>query len=257
MHLERKILVVDGDIHLGMFLKRQLGHKNHQVDVKTSGKDADNEIRANRYDLLILELNLPDLDGMDLIKKIHAALPTLPILVLTARNKTEDIVRGLDEGAADYLTKPFSFQELVARIQVQLSRNHVTGAALVPMAGGLTIDMEGHQAFRDGRRIDLTHRECELLDYMMKNAGKALSRKTLMEDVWKVAYDPKTNIVDVYLNYLRDKIEIDGEPKLIHTIRNVGYVLRDASERMPCRSVEADPWRMSQATMAMSPTCAD
>ena len=156
MHLERKILVVDGDIHLGKFLKRQLGHKNHRVDIKTNGKDAGDELRGNSYDLLILELNLPDLDGIDLIKKIHAALPSLPILVLTARNRAEDIVRGLDEGADDYLTKPFCFMELAARVQVLLSRNYVALAAVVPTAGGLTIDMDGHQAFRGGRRIDST-----------------------------------------------------------------------------------------------------
>jgi len=208
MQNERKILVVDGDIHLGKFLKRQLGQKNYRVDLQTDGKYAADELQGNMYDLVILDLDLPGMDGMDLLKKIHVDQPRLSKLVLTARNRTEDIVRGLDEGADDYLTKPFSFMELAARVRVLLSRKLATPAAVAQAAGDLRIDRDGHQAFRGDRRIDLTLREFELLEYLTDNIGRALSRKTLMEDVWKVAYDPATNIVDVYMKYLRDKIDV-------------------------------------------------
>jgi len=239
MQNEHKILVVDGDIHLGKFLKRQLGHKNYRVESKTDGKGAGDELHNNPYDLLILDLNLPDMDGIDLLKRIRVAHPRLPILVLTARNRTEDIVRGLDVGADDYLKKPFSFLELAARIQVILSRRLIAPAAVAPAAGSLTIDSDGHQAFRGQRRIDLTRREFEILEYLMNNSGKVLSRKVLMEDIWKTPYDPSTNIVDVYVKYLRDKIAIEGETNLIRTIRGVGYVLSDGCELPPTSVVNA------------------
>jgi len=209
MQNEHKILVVDGDIHLGKFLKRQLGHKNYRVESKTDGKGAGDELHNNPYDLL------------------------------TARNRTEDIVRGLDVGADDYLKKPFSFLELAARIQVILSRRLIAPAAVAPAAGSLTIDSDGHQAFRGQRRIDLTRREFEILEYLMNNSGKVLSRKVLMEDIWKTPYDPSTNIVDVYVKYLRDKIAIEGETNLIRTIRGVGYVLSDGCELPPTSVVNA------------------
>jgi len=256
MQNERKILVVDGDIHLGKFLKRQLGQKNYRVDLQTDGKYAADELQGNMYDLVILDLDLPGMDGMDLLKKIHVDQPRLSKLVLTARNRTEDIVRGLDEGADDYLTKPFSFMELAARVRVLLSRKLATPAAVAQAAGDLRIDRDGHQAFRGDRRIDLTLREFELLEYLTDNIGRALSRKTLMEDVWKVAYDPATNIVDVYMKYLRDKIDVEGDAKLIRTIRGVGYVLSDGSEPPRRRGVGAVAGSSWQATAAMGAICA-
>jgi two-component system copper resistance phosphate regulon response regulator CusR len=251
-----RILVVDGDIYLGKFLKRQLGHKNHEVDLKTDGRDAEVELRGDAHDLLILEVELLGMDGIDLIKKIRMTQPTLPILVLSARNRTEDIVHGLEAGADDYLTKPFSFMELAARVEVLLSRNYAAPAAVSRTSDGLMIDMDGHRVFRGDRRIDLSLREFELLEYMMKNVGKALSRKSLMEDVWRVAFDPATNIVDVYMKYLRDKIDLDGEAKLIRTIRGVGYVLSDGCEMLPSRKVDADPRSKYQATTMIGATCA-
>ena len=256
MHDLSKILVVDDDIHLGKFLKRQFGQRNYQVDFIADGKDADDQLRGNHYALLIIELNLPGIDGFDLLKRIHAAHPRLPILVLTERNRTEDIVRGLDAGADAYLKKPFSFLELAARVQVLLSRNYDCPASVAATAVGLTIDRDGHRVFRGHRRIDLTQREFEILEYLMKNAGRALSRKTLMEDVWKVAYDPATNIVDVYMKYLRDKIDLDGETKLIRTIRGVGYVLTDGCELPPKKALGGVTRSMFEAATAIGSTCA-
>jgi DNA-binding response OmpR family regulator len=256
MHDSPKILVVDSDIHLGKFLKRQLGHKNYDVDFNTNGKDASDELLRNHYDLLILELNLPGMDGLDLLKKIHAANPRLPILVLSDRNRTDDIVRGLDAGADMYMKKPFSFMEMAARVQALLKRNYGTPSATANTACGLTIDRDGHRAFRGQRTIDLTQREFEILDYLMNNVGRALSRKALMEDVWRVAYDPATNIVDVYMKYLRDKIDLDGEPKLIRTIRGVGYALTNEDELPPKKDLGEATMSRFEAATAIGSTCA-
>jgi two-component system copper resistance phosphate regulon response regulator CusR len=227
-----KILVIDGDVHLGKFLKRQLSDKGYQVDVKPDGKVVANELSSTCADLLILDLNLPGKDGMDLIVEIRKARPHLPILVLTARNRIEDIVCGLDKGADDYLTKPFSFLELVARMRVLLGRNMVSMTSSSTV-GDLEINREEHWALRGKRRVDLTPREFDILEYLMNNAGKTISRKTLMENVWKVPFDPTTNIVDVYVKYLRDKVDIEGETKLIRTVRGVGYVLGDGYNDFP------------------------
>jgi DNA-binding response OmpR family regulator len=256
MHGEHKILVVNGDIHLGKFLKRQLGHKNYQVDVMTDGKDANHELCGNRYDLVILDLNLPGTDAIDLLKKIHQTRPRPRIVVLTPRDRTEDVVCSLDEGADDCIKKPFSFIELTARVGSLLSRHHAVPAAIASVAGDLSIDRGSHQAFRGTRRIELTLREFELLECLMNNMGKAVSRKSLMEDVWKVAYDATTNIVDVYMKYLRDKIDIDGETKLIRTIRGIGYVLGDGCDPLPRRSVEPVRMPAYQSAAALNSLCA-
>jgi DNA-binding response OmpR family regulator len=170
------------------------------------------------------------MDGMAVLKQVRQRNPVLPILVLTARNRTEDLVSALEQGADDCLIKPFSFQELLARVRGLLRRNSVRSAAPIKVGGSstvgnLTMNVEEHWVLRGDRRIDLTVREFALLEYLMNNAGKAVSRKTLMEEVWNVPFDPSTNIVDVYMKYLRDKIDLAGEPKLIRTVRGVGYVL--------------------------------
>jgi two-component system copper resistance phosphate regulon response regulator CusR len=179
---------------------------------------------------VVLDLKMQRMDGMAVLKQVRQRNPVLPILVLTARNRTEDLVSALEGGADDCLIKPFSFQELLARVRGLLRRNSARSVAPVKVGGSatvanLTMNVEEHWVLRGDRRIDLTVREFALLEYLMNNAGKAVSRKTLMEEVWNVAFDPSTNIVDVYMKYLRDKIDLAGEPKLIRTVRGVGYVL--------------------------------
>lgn len=224
----RRILIVEDDESLAGFLAGELQSKNFAVDMVHDGEAAVHALRGDRlYDLLILDLNLPKLDGIAVLQSVKPVQPRLRMLVLTARSRVEDKVKALQSGADDCLTKPFSFAELLARVQALLRRN--TG--LIPncsKVGDLTLHREERRVERNGRRIDLTPREFAILEFMMRNARRPISRATLFEEVWNMPSDPSTNIVDVYMKYVRDKVDHPGEPKLTHTIRGVGYELRDA-----------------------------
>jgi DNA-binding response OmpR family regulator len=219
-----KILVVEDDIPLGKFLHRELKSNNFSVEVIYDGETACANIQESVYDLVILDLNLPKMDGMAVLKHVRLSLPRLPVLVLTARNRTEDLVSVFEQGADDCLIKPFSYMELLARVRGLLRRN-AAPAGSSSKVGDLVINREEHWVLRGDRRIDLTPREFALLEYLMNNVGKAVSRMTLMREVWNTSFDATTNVVDVYMKYLRDKIDIEGEVKLIRTVRGVGYVL--------------------------------
>jgi two-component system copper resistance phosphate regulon response regulator CusR len=225
----RRVLIVEDDMALAGFLRTELQAQFLIVDMVHDGEEALTKLQDERpYDLLILDLNLPKLDGINLLQRVKPAHPKLRMLVLTARSRVEDKVNALQTGADDCLTKPFSFSELVARVQVLLRRN----SGLIPncsKVGDLTLNREERRVERNGRRIDLTPREFAILEFMMRNIGKPVSRATLLEEVWNMpAGDPSTNIVDVYMKYVRDKVDLPGETKLTHTIRGVGYELRDA-----------------------------
>jgi two-component system copper resistance phosphate regulon response regulator CusR len=223
----RSILIVEEDASLANFLCRELRAGSFTVDSVFDGETALATLQEERRrDLLILELNLPKLDGMSLLQRVRQARPRLPMMVLSARSRIEDKVKAFQYGADDFLSKPFSIMELLARVHALLRRQ--TG--LIPNTstlGGLTLSREERRVERNGRRIDLTPREFAILEYMMRNAGKPVSRATLSEEVWNMPHDPSTNIVDVYMKYVRDKVDGPGEPKLTHTIRGVGYELRE------------------------------
>ena len=225
-----RILVVEDDAALSRFLSRELTLKNFSVDVCQDGEDAFRRLQTASYDLVIQDLNLPKMDGMELLRHTHSNRPDVPVLVLSARNRTEDLVDALEQGAHDYLNKPFSMLELMARIRMLLRRSGPTRAASPASVAAaapntqLFVDKEQRRVARGNRRVDLTPREFALLQHLMDNAGKPVSRQTLMQEVWNVPFDPTTNIVDVYMKYLRDKIDVDGEPKLIRTVRGVGYI---------------------------------
>lgn len=222
-----RILIVEDDVSLGKFLSRALKQKLFSVEVSLDGEAAWEVLQNSTYDLVILDLNLPRIDGMELLKRVRMTQPTLPLLVLTARNRTEDLVSALDQGADDCLIKPFSFLELLARIRGLLRRGSCSAAVSSSKVGDLTIDREQHRVVRGERTIDLTPREFAILECLMDNAGKTVSRMTLMRDVWNIPFDPTTNIVDVYMKYLRDKIDIEGEVKLLRTVRGMGYILKN------------------------------
>jgi DNA-binding response OmpR family regulator len=219
-----KILVVDDDIPLCKFLSRELKRRHFSVEVRNDGEAACADLQKSICDLLILDLNLPKMSGVTVLKQFRLNHPQLPILVLTARNQTEELVSVLEQGADDYMIKPFSFMELQARIRCLLRRNSAIPVSSSKV-GDLTINREEHWVRRGERRIELTAREFVLLDYLMNNVGKAISRTTLLREVWNIATDGTSNIVDVYMKYLRDKIDLENEVKLIRTVRGVGYVL--------------------------------
>jgi DNA-binding response OmpR family regulator len=219
-----RILIAEDDIPLSKFLNRELKRRHFCVDVCHDGEAACADLQKIPFDLIILDLNLPGMDGFAVMRQVRKNTTRLPILVLTARNRTEDLVMALEQGGDDCLIKPFSFAELLARVRALLRRTS-DPVAVSSNIGNLTLNREEHWVMRGDRRIDLTTREFVLLEYLMNNAGKAVSRKVLMQEVWNIPFDSTTNIVDVYMKYLRDKIDLDGETKMIRTVRGVGYVL--------------------------------
>lgn len=224
----RRILIAEDDVELAEFLSAELQEHHFLVDLAHDGEEAFAALQnEGRYTLLILDLNLPKLDGIALIDKLRPAQPRLPVLVLTARSRVEDKVMAFQTGADDCLTKPFSLLELVARVHALMRRNSGT----IPNSsrvGDLVLNREERRVERNGRRIELTPREFAILDVLMRNAGKPVSRATLLNEVWNMPGEPSTNIVDVYMKYVRDKIDSPGEPRLTHTIRGFGYELREA-----------------------------
>lgn len=229
------ILIVEDDVPLGKFLSRELGRRKFAAEVRTDGREACSELlERSDLDLVILDLNLPGVDGMDLLRRVRTKDPQLPILVLTARNRTEDLVEGLNQGADDFLMKPFSLKELVARVDRLMMRRGARGAqeSVTQPRAELTLHRDSYIVARGDRRIELTPREFAILEYLMAHPGTVVSRKNLIEEVWQTSYDSSSNVVDVYMKYLRDKLDGEGERKIIRTVRGVGYVLElDADGR--------------------------
>jgi two-component system, OmpR family, copper resistance phosphate regulon response regulator CusR len=233
-----RILLADDDVSLGNFVRKGLESEQHQVYLSHSGDEVDYLVSNQEYDLLILDLNLPRVDGVQILRRIRSQNNNLPVLVLTARNKVEDRVTLLDLGADDYLVKPFSFAELSARVRALLRRRSR------PIEGTLRIaDLElsrvDRRVTRAGKEIELSPKEFLLLEYLMSNIGRKLTRTMILERVWHHSFDTNTNVVDVYINYLRKKIDENVTPKLIRTVRGVGYTVSDGSD--PSQDDAPDP----------------
>lgn len=219
-----RILVVEDDVALSSFLRKGLEAEHHAVDTAQDGDQGRSMAIGIDYDLVILDLNLPGLDGISVLKSLRHRKANLPVLILTARSRVEDRVQCLDLGADDYLTKPFSFVELSARARALLRRSHLPSESVLKVRD-LNLDRVERKVERAGRPIELTTKEFALLEYMMRNAGRRLTRAMIIEHVWNLTFDSTTNVVDVYINYLRRKVD-DGFPtSLIHTVRGVGYQL--------------------------------
>jgi two-component system copper resistance phosphate regulon response regulator CusR len=220
-----RILVIEDEKKVARFIKKGLGEEGYAVDLAFDGEEGLARVLDQVHDLIILDIALPKMDGLQLLKKLREKKVPTPVLLLTVRATIEDKVLGLDSGADDYLTKPFAFQELLARIRALLRRKAGAGPPLLQVED-LVLDPARHLVTRGGERIDLTSKEFALLEYLMRNAGRVLTRAMISEHVWNYDFDTETNVIDVYVNYLRRKIDSGGEKKLIHTIRGSGYVLK-------------------------------
>ena len=219
-----RILVVEDALKVASFIKRGLEASQYQVDVEYDGEAGLNRLFTDAYDLMILDVMLPKMDGFRVVEAMRKQRVNVPVLLLTARGAVEDKVTGLDVGADDYLTKPFAFEELLARVRALLRRG-VAGPEILEIAD-LHLDPAKHAVTRAGKRIDLTAKEFALLEYLLRRQGQVLSRSVIAQHVWGVDYDTFTNVIDVYINYLRKKIDSEFTIKLLHTVRGTGYVLK-------------------------------
>jgi two-component system, OmpR family, response regulator len=223
-----RVLVVEDELKMAGLLKRALEEEGYAVDVAGRGEDALWFGTENPYDAIVLDVMLPDLDGFEVSRRLREAGRWSPVLMLTARDAVADRVAGLDAGADDYLTKPFSFAELLARLRA-LVRRGVAERPPVLRVGDLSLDPARRTVMRDGASIDLTAREFALLEYLMRHAGEVLTRTQLIEHVWDFAYDGDSNVVDVYIRYLRNKVDRPFGRDSIRTVRGAGYRLEDGA----------------------------
>jgi two-component system copper resistance phosphate regulon response regulator CusR len=220
-----KILVVEDEPKVASFIKKGLEESHYEAEIAYDGLSAEKLARLYNYDLFILDVVIPGISGLDLCKKLKKLFPAVPVLMLTALGTTDDKLIGFDAGADDYLVKPFEFRELLARIKVLLKRvnqPHDTVNRLI--VGDLELDLDKKDAHRGNSQIDLTAKEFSLLEYFMRNTGRVLSRNDIAEKVWHVNFDFGTNVVDVYVNFLRKKIDKGFDKKLIHTRVGLGYI---------------------------------
>ena len=218
-----RFLVVEDERRIADFLSRGLESAGYAVDVAGDGNTAIEMVHQTEYDLVILDMMLPDMDGLQVLQKIRNRKSSPPVLILSARGAVDDRVKGLELGADDYLEKPFAFVELLARVRVLLRRGQPTPERL--QVGDLVLDCIRRKVTRNNDAIELAPKEFSILEYMMRNRGRPLSRTMIVEHVWDMDYDGLTNIVDVYIRHLRSKIDDKWPQKLIHTVRGIGYML--------------------------------
>ncbi|MHA0284996.1 response regulator transcription factor [Mycobacterium sp. C3-094] len=224
----RTVLMVDDDPDVRTSVARGLRHSGFDVRVAATGKEALRLLSSESHDALVLDVQMPELDGVAVVTALRALGNDIPICVLSARDTVNDRIAGLEAGADDYLTKPFDLGELVARLHALLRRAHHSDPMSDTMTvGSLTIDTSRRLVFVAGERVELTKREFDLLAALAENAGVVLSRQRLLELVWGYDFDVDTNVADVFVSYLRRKLERDGQPRVIHTVRGIGYVLRE------------------------------
>lgn len=220
-----QVLVIDDDEVLSRFIHRLLTAEGFEVEAANDGAEALERVHPE-LDLVVLDLNLPTIDGISLLQRLRPTYPKLPILVLTARARSESVVIALENGADDCLNKPFSYVELLARVRALMRRN--TGVLpRTSQCASLTLDRNELRAVRDSRRLELTRREYSLLEFLMRTPRVPVSRSVLLKEVWGAEYDGSSNVVDVYMKYVRDKVDLPGLPKLIRTVRGLGYVVSE------------------------------
>lgn len=227
-----RLLVAEDDAPLATFIRKGLEAEHYAVDVVENGQDAIAFARTCSYDAMTLDINMPILDGFSVLQTLRLEKLQIPIIVVTARGHTDDRVRCLDSGADDVLCKPFSFHELSARVRALLRRGRLTVDTVLSIAD-LQLDRVERRVARSDKRLDLTSKEFALLEYLMRNAGRTVTRNMIIEHVWNMNFDTGTNVIDVYINYLRRKVDDGFAPKLIHTVRGVGYELNQSGVSQP------------------------
>lgn len=222
-----KILLVEDEVSLASFIRKGVESEGYEIDLAYDGLMGQRLADNNTYDVMVLDVNLPKINGFDLCRHIKQESPRQPVMLLTALDSLPDKESGFGAGADDYLVKPFQFRELMLRIKALARRNSdYTGLKRVLRVADLELDTEAHCVTRAGQRIELTAREYALLEYLMIDQGRTVSRVDIAEKVWDLHFDTNTNVIDVYVNYLRKKIDKDFSPKLLHTVVGMGYVLR-------------------------------
>jgi heavy metal response regulator len=224
VHIDVRILVIEDEAKIAQFMKRGLKEEGYAVDVAKNGEEGYAFTTVGDYDVVILDIMLPGMDGLELLRKLRKKKPRLPVIMVTARSSVDDRVKGLDLGADDYITKPFAFEELLARLRAQLRKNLQQGTKIT--YADLELDTKTHKASRAGLEIELSNKEYTLLEYLLANAGNTVTRAMISTHVWNIDFDTSTNVIDVYINYLRKKIDYGHERKLIHTLRGWGYSLK-------------------------------
>jgi DNA-binding response OmpR family regulator len=217
-----RILVAEDDAPLAEFLEQRLQQEHFAVQVAPNGNEAQRLAEEGNFDLLLLDLKLPGADGHSILRNLRSRQLDLPVIIMTGSGLVEERVLGLEEGADDYVAKPFAFAELLARIRAVLRRGNRPAKAVLKVED-LELDRVSHAVFRSGQPIELSPKEFALLEFLMRNAGLPVSRATIVEQVWKLNFDTMTNVVDVYINYLRRKVDVGHERTLIRTIRGTGY----------------------------------
>ncbi len=222
-----RVLIIEDERTLAGFIEQGLHREGYAVSVRLDGPTGEAAALTGDYALVLLDLTLPGRDGLDVLAAIRSRLPELPVIVLTARSAVEQKVQALDRGANDYVTKPFAFEELLARVRAQLRSPHQHESAALD-AGGITVDLRSRRVVRDGHEVSLTAREFELLVYLMRHPDQVLSREQILNAVWGFDFDPGTKVLEVYIGYLRRKLGNGAGPDPIETVRNVGYRLRAA-----------------------------
>ena len=222
-----RLLLIEDDAEAARYLARGLGESGYEVEVAADGRVGRERALAGDHDLLIADRNLPHVDGLTIVQMLRAAGKTTPVLILSALGSVDDRIEGLRAGGDDYLIKPFAFDELLARIEALRRRGQ--GAAVLTRlkVGDLELDLLSRSVTREGRRIDLTTKEFQLLEYLMRRQGQVVTRSMLLEGVWGLHFDPQTNIIDVHMSRLRAAVDRDFSSQLIHTVRGAGYVLRE------------------------------
>ena len=222
-----RILLVEDDRDIVRFLKKGLSENGYAVDVNFDGETGLHSVLQHHYDLVLFDIMLPKMDGKEILKRMRGKGIQTPVIFLTAKDSEEDVVHGLNLGADDYLTKPFSFNELLARINAILRRGKTSGFPLRLQVADLVLELDGHRVSRHDQRIELTPKEYALLEFLMRHPGEIVTRSMIAELIFGYHFDTSTNVVDVHVSHLRNKIDRDFAHKLLHTIKGVGYVLED------------------------------